>query len=989
MAAEGKTLIYFKVLLYLITLYPLPSQTDTVLNSGLLFDRMTHREIPINGRKLSFSRRIGVQPLYNALEMLGQASRQYASACATATQRIKKKQDDYDKLVSDKGNSSQLKEPFKVEIGSADFLRLASTSCHAIKGQLFEVRSEFEHSLLTPLKGNYLIMVNTYFDQGAMRIRYVSDDSEPHRTTFKFKNYLDKFGHVVKHNDPKFLEEVRFSKLKMMFDHDNYVSFQTMSEKELDIFAKMPCKVRIEPIPLTKVPNNIDSRTVMECARDGAHLNNTYAALHSIIHETFDQTILQNPPGGPQNRSKRFAVVPAVALGIGASALAGNLISSSISGHAPLSYVGSGLSRIFGLVTDGQLEQTWLAIRNQSQQLSDLRLNMEEASQYFSEIQKAITQIQGYLVSQDLSLISYLQLKDLYHKSTTLAATIHTVVSSLIHALADSANGLYNPVVLTTTEVAGIKNRLLHTDQIEMDVSPLSIKTTLFRTPDHFYVIFLIPLIIPDDMGHIFSISSLPIFFQGAAFRPQLDTNYLALFTKAMEYAVLTSDEFQTCIRTPYQCQTAAARIPISDSRSCCAQTYQSHIQSCGLVASNETTPVFLIKDYQLFYSTPEPATVYATCRVKQQQYNEQKLQLAGLGSVTLPPDCTLLLPGKVRAKTPATVYTVDLPHHKLFDILEQFPNLTEYNRQVVYEALKFEPVPMTNFTQSSQFDFEQFFTETFHYRHQIKTLSPVLLALFIVASLLVFCCCICRPARQYCTSLWLCRPPDTWFAQVQNYTARSNRYPARVVRHWMTKASSLMPQNARSQGNPDAPGSGVTANHNRLYPTIPLNFRIETPAIEHQVEHPVKDTTYPTNFSVPGTSCISQPPPYATATGPEVPARTLPSTNGHAAHCSTPSTTFGTPRPLRRQPSGVFRAVPAVIRDEQEMNSGSPRSVQRVRFAQPLVQRQPLDQPTSDDDLDGEVHEPPVLHLQQLADQLRHIAHQHAADTGNNAGRQ
>jgi len=170
--------LYSILFLLMITLIPILSSsfTETTLNSGLLFEKVTQKEIPINGRKLSFSRKISVAPLYSALDKLEEATLQYTNACHQAQELIKAKDEDYQGIMAARKQEYGV-DPYTLKVGPDEFMRIASTSCNKIQGQLFEIRNEFDFNLLFTRRNEFkVIPANIYLDTQANRLRYVSDD---------------------------------------------------------------------------------------------------------------------------------------------------------------------------------------------------------------------------------------------------------------------------------------------------------------------------------------------------------------------------------------------------------------------------------------------------------------------------------------------------------------------------------------------------------------------------------------------------------------------------------------------------------------------------------------------------------------------------------------------------------------------------------------------------------------------------------------------
>jgi len=273
-----------------------------------------------------------------------------------------------------------------------------------------------------------------------------------------------------------------------------------------------------------------------------------------------------------------------------------------------------------------------------------------------------------------------------------------------------------------------------------------------------------------------------------------------------------------------------------------------------------------------LFYSTPSSQKVYATCK-DQKKYHEQLLTVEGMGSINLQPDCTLLLNDKNRHKTPANVFTMDLPKSKIFDILNQFPNLTETNAKFIYKTVQFSDVPHLNFTPIAQFNVEDFFKETFDYKNQFKVLSPVILFILLFIFSMILCCCCCKPARQYCTTLWLCRPHNTWMGNVNNFAQRRGCL-ARMLRRWFVKAET---SDRSYNGGRPAPANPATSHpvataKRSLYPSLPVVRYLFPNSSQPEVQQNIPlDSVLSTPSTTTPTTTTSTTPPTTATTTPSV----------------------------------------------------------------------------------------------------------------------
>ena len=315
--AQGNILDLIRLISLILFLF-LPSVccVNTTLNSGLLFDRFTHQEIPINGRKLSLHRKISMEPMDNTLAILEHATEQFENFCKSVTASVATKNESYYRILSDRGLTANQfeKETFEVRLGANEYIRNADSSCKKIFGKLFEIRNEKDYSLAP--RDLPIVPANTFFDFQAQRVKYLSDGAEPATSTYRFAGYKDNTGRKCSSDDYWFLEQAKTAKIQFLFNHEG-VWLQVMTTKEMNMQLPIPCKVQVDPIPMDKIPGSIDRMMISECQRDSKQHQQSFLTLRDMLRSTFKGSNLK--PAEP-SRQKRLAPMAAIALGTGASA---------------------------------------------------------------------------------------------------------------------------------------------------------------------------------------------------------------------------------------------------------------------------------------------------------------------------------------------------------------------------------------------------------------------------------------------------------------------------------------------------------------------------------------------------------------------------------------------------------------------------------------------------------------------------------------------
>lgn len=790
---DGKIAIVFYLLISLVFLYSLTYGHMTTLRSGLLFDKLYEQETLINGRMLTLRRRISTSPLYNAVDLLSKIVIKFGKLCEKVERAVNDKRDDR-KLAQIKQQSWHVNKVFEYRIVDNALMSKAQEVCEKHNGFLPEIRTKQDLDSMREIAQLYklrYIPANIRYDPASNRIQFISDGIEPYKGGYEATTYsFGPYNKHAPHTDSDFLAAAFQSDViaYTYWDDRAFPIIKALSRKESDVINAVVCKAPIPSKVLPPAVNHYDEMTVHLCNRDNKQNEQVYTHIARMVEEIFTQSNVPlaynlDDKTANQTREKRLAFLPAVALGVGSTTLGTSLIHSSITGKSPLGFIGTAMGRVFGLATAADVETTWEALQKQSQSIDDMMINLKEVKSQSSMIIKAMEEIQTTMISLDQSLAFYLMLQDLNGLIQNMSSLILSLVGDVVNALADSATGTYNALLLTPKELADQQLSFLRTYQLRLDITPSAVKTAVFRTKSDFNVIYMIPIIEPEHSAFIYQVTTLPVFYQGKAYRPLIDTNYIAFFVSNQVFAPLTSSEYQTCKQTPWLCTTAAARAPVSDQTSCVAQTFLGTNLICPLKEVNETLPEFKVRGNNLIYSTLNTETVYVQCKNSTIKTFEQTLLLQGMGLVTLPFDCQILLPRNHMHTTTSTGFMVDLTESQFFKPIQQFPNFTDIlpNPQ---SQITFSPIPRVNYTQIRPMNFTELLAKTFHYENTIKVLSPTVLVLLIIASIILTCCCCNKCVRQYCSTCLLLRPQHVWMQRIQNASQGEGR-TARLLKRW------------------------------------------------------------------------------------------------------------------------------------------------------------------------------------------------------------
>jgi len=230
--SEGTNPLFYLLIYSMLTLCLLVtlSNSDATLNSGLIFDKVNLREIPVNGHQLSFTRKISLMPLYQSLDQLQFATAQFETACSQISKHLTLRKEELSmkkQVWQARYESVQNPESVFRKIDNV-FLRLASAACKQEGGKLPEIRNPHDLADLIKYKDQLTtvyIIADIYIATPTDRLLYRSDDSEPQRTTFNLDGFNTQWDYRVEHDAGVLLTEAKSSLLRYLFTPEEKYSF--------------------------------------------------------------------------------------------------------------------------------------------------------------------------------------------------------------------------------------------------------------------------------------------------------------------------------------------------------------------------------------------------------------------------------------------------------------------------------------------------------------------------------------------------------------------------------------------------------------------------------------------------------------------------------------------------------------------------------------------------------------------------------------------
>jgi hypothetical protein len=445
-----------------------------------------------------------------------------------------------------------------------------------------------------------------------------------------------------------------------------------------------------------------------------------------------------------QVRTRRAPIGPLAVLGIGLGATAAaNVLSSSITGDAPLSWGGKTIGGLFGLKTSGSDDlQAWSAV---GQAMEDLKINQNEiaSTMYLTQQQMGtiISAVDGNFKSTATMIIE----QDIKMYVRHLLLVQQNAIQKYAHIMLASSVRQTSPFALSQKELDQTADELKTKKGIILvrDLSSTRMEATIID--NELYIKIDIPIINENNLFNFYQIKPVPVFSNNKTLVPDIDAKAIAISKSGSDYVIVNNDEFETCTNRPWQCKIATPITPMSQNSHCVASTYVTKQLTCPLIEKDyEMQPFFHIDGNYTIYSVPRDTRLYIKCSESNlsNRYKDESVTIRGMGEAIFKYSCTITLPTGAKFSTPSSKTTENTSDLKIFELLKVYPLHTG----ITIEAPK-SIVPNHTAVQVSLLDVEvptkaELTYEAFHPLRSIPFLIRLacIIAFFVVMALAIKC---------------------------------------------------------------------------------------------------------------------------------------------------------------------------------------------------------------------------------------------------------
>jgi hypothetical protein len=284
-------------------------------------------------------------------------------------------------------------------------------------------------------------------------------------------------------------------------------------------------------------------------------------------------------------------------------------------------------------------------------------------------------------------------------------------------------------------------------------------------------------------------VTPIPYFINDTAWIPVTDINYFGIAANNLNYAMLTSDEFQQCLTMPGKCQISAMRTPITPGDHCVIKDWTQSKSHCPLKEVKLRSPFMKVYGNKTVYSVADTYTVLVNCFEEKKSpdpYVKSYVTLHGQGTAILMPKCTLKLnDGRTYHTSPPAPKTITLHESNLLRVLNFVKPQEIIN--ISMESLKdLHEIPFLHLSPMSSSIQEEIINEL----TVGKTIALVIQILGAITGIILLASCLCfnKHIRLWFRSWCLLQTADRWVTKMDT---SAGTFMGKKFQKWSYKTPS------------------------------------------------------------------------------------------------------------------------------------------------------------------------------------------------------
>jgi len=375
-----------------------------------------------------------------------------------------------------------------------------------------------------------------------------------------------------------------------------------------------------------------------------------------------------------KTRTKRAH--PAIPLAIAAAGA--NVISSMITGEAPLSWFGKALGATFGLATADEIHAFTQQMEQTKQKVQDLQINDHELQLAILEVQRYVRDLTSVALASNRGTALITMEQDLKAMIRHMLFLQEATLLKYANILVAARTGHASPYALTEKELKEIAARALETKGIILETDISKIKTMVVVEDNTIKIFFNIPIKVEKQLFTLMKVDALPVFTEDKVFYPEIEHRHLGMSKSHSEYIILKPEEYTVCKNDPQECQVTSPITPITLQSHCVITTYMTQKLTCPLVErpNGERRAIIQTNGNHTIYSVPSPMQIFVKCddTDASHRYVDDTAQLDGMGEITFRSGCTITAPDGTKWRTPMIHPLEEIKKtSKLFSLLRTF----------------------------------------------------------------------------------------------------------------------------------------------------------------------------------------------------------------------------------------------------------------------------------------------------------------------------
>ena len=448
------------------------------------------------------------------------------------------------------------------------------------------------------------------------------------------------------------------------------------------------------------------------------------------------------------------------------------ILSPGYQYRAPLSFVGSILSKVFGLTTDQETRKAYSYILGNTKSIIALDLNQREIATKYNLLKNEIENLHKITETTEFSVSTLAAEFDNKQACRSLQTTIQLSLLKIANALAFAINKKTSPYILSSKELDDLatnsrKNKIFMSNKLE------DVETNVLQYEQKLLFTFTIPIIEDENLFRIFFIRNFPVYNDlGISFKSTSDLLFMGISVGNRDYIELTHTEYAQCIRSSY-CKVSSSVAQIDDNSHCTVLSYRNNNQTCPMYQTELATerPFFATYGNVTLFSAPISYSARAICPNLNSNADalNENIILSGVGSVQIKPGCYIILPDnrKISAQETPTVY--QLGETTIMEAFKYTPKRYNYTFKIREPRLNYSLPDLELMTVSIN-DASELWRKSFHPRNAIPVVTIIFSVIFTFILFICVGCCCSPKFRHFCRAGCPTENPTKYLKKYKNY---------------------------------------------------------------------------------------------------------------------------------------------------------------------------------------------------------------------------